>query len=214
VGFNIGNKGYVGTGDFGGYYKDFWEYTPEGVISQCYIPTSLLSNDIAATTANLNWDASNDAIGYQISYKSVTDSKETFVHTAVNSKVINGLNPSAKYFWQVRSVCGTNQFSFWSVKETFITNPLKLRTEDESLFDILPNPFSNSTIISFTLYEDASSTIELFDLAGRKLQTILNGNLSAGNHEVTLNRGQLTSGIYFLEVRINANVEVIKLIIE
>ena len=31
VGFSIGTKGYIGTGyDYSFYYKDFWEYTPDG----------------------------------------------------------------------------------------------------------------------------------------------------------------------------------------
>jgi hypothetical protein len=33
--------------------------------------------------------------------------------------------------------------------------------------------------------------MELYDVAGRKMQTIVNGNLSAGIHEAILNRDQL-----------------------
>ncbi len=63
--------------------------------------------------------------------------------------------------------------------------------------------------------------IELFDLAGRKLQTLIDGNidagdptLSAGRHNVQLNRGQLKAGVYFLKVKMNNQAFTKKIIIQ
>ena len=45
-----------------------------------------------------------------------------------------------------------------------------------------PNPFSSSTTVSFSLEVDSHVTIELFDVAGRKVDTVFDDHASAGSH--------------------------------
>ncbi len=79
---------------------------------------------------------------------------------------------------------------------------------------VSPNPFSSSTTISFSSQQDSHTTIALYDLAGRKLKTLLDENVTAGNHEVQLNRDQLGAGVYFLSATINGSTSTSKLIIQ
>ncbi len=55
---------------------------------------------------------------------------------------------------------------------------------------------------------------QLYDLAGRKIKTLLDENVTAGNHEVQLNRGQLGAGVYFLQLKMNGEVMTKKVVIE
>ena len=52
------------------------------------------------------------------------------------------------------------------------------------------------------------------DLWGRKIKTLFNKNFAAGNHEVQLNRDQLSGGIFFLRMKLNGQVTTEKLVIQ
>ncbi|NQU32316.1 MAG: T9SS type A sorting domain-containing protein [Bacteroidetes bacterium] len=47
-----------------------------------------------------------------------------------------------------------------------------------------PNPFSGETTISFVLSEDGNTKIEILDIRGSLVASLLNGHLSAGKHNV------------------------------
>jgi flagellar hook assembly protein FlgD len=64
-----------------------------------------------------------------------------------------------------------------------------------------PNPFNPSTTISFTLAKAGKTTVEVFNAAGQKVDTILNANLSAGSHSVTWNAVSRSAGVYFYTVK-------------
>jgi len=63
-----------------------------------------------------------------------------------------------------------------------------------------PNPFNSSTIIEYNLPKASNVTIELYNIAGQKIQTILNEKMPAGNHQVKLNAQNLASGVYFYRI--------------
>jgi len=73
-----------------------------------------------------------------------------------------------------------------------------------------PNPFNPMTKISFDLPRSTKVALEVFDLRGRKVQTLVSENLSAGRHAILWNgtdsRGrQVSSGTYFY--RLQADVK-------
>ncbi|MHB9028096.1 MAG: T9SS type A sorting domain-containing protein [Candidatus Latescibacterota bacterium] len=65
----------------------------------------------------------------------------------------------------------------------------------------VPNPFNPATTISFTLTRAGKTTVEVFNAAGQKVDTILNASLSAGSHSVTWNAARHSAGVYFYTVR-------------
>ncbi|MHB9029600.1 MAG: T9SS type A sorting domain-containing protein [Candidatus Latescibacterota bacterium] len=64
-----------------------------------------------------------------------------------------------------------------------------------------PNPFNPSTTISFTLAKAGKTTVEVFNAAGQKVDTILNANLNAGSHSATWNAARHSAGVYFYTVK-------------
>jgi hypothetical protein len=65
-----------------------------------------------------------------------------------------------------------------------------------------PNPFNPSTTIRFSIPTTENVQLDVFDVLGRKVATILNQRLTAGTYTVQFNASQLSSGMYFY--RINA----------
>jgi hypothetical protein len=64
-----------------------------------------------------------------------------------------------------------------------------------------PNPFNPSTTISFSLPEIANVELQIFDLQGRLVSTLVSDRLEAGNYSKTFNASNLASGIYFYRIK-------------
>ncbi|MBW6515052.1 MAG: T9SS type A sorting domain-containing protein [Candidatus Cloacimonetes bacterium] len=65
-----------------------------------------------------------------------------------------------------------------------------------------PNPFNPETTIQFSLQEAGEVTIEIFNISGQKIRTLVNGNFESGYHNVIWNGRDdsglnVGSGIYF-----------------
>jgi hypothetical protein len=72
-----------------------------------------------------------------------------------------------------------------------------------ALFQNYPNPFNPSTTIKFALPQQSRVTVEIYNLLGQRVNTLLSEGLAAGFHEVkwngTSSAGQLLgSGVYFV----------------
>lgn len=65
-----------------------------------------------------------------------------------------------------------------------------------------PNPFNPSTQISYDLPQQTDVQLEVYDLVGRQVATLVNQTMEAGSHTVNFNAGNLSSGVYIY--RLNA----------
>jgi len=75
-----------------------------------------------------------------------------------------------------------------------------------------PNPFNSNTNISYTLKNDGRVVIELFDLLGRKIDTILDDVKPAGNYLLNYSPQILASGIYLIKINSNRTNQLKKII--
>ncbi|MDP2981935.1 MAG: T9SS type A sorting domain-containing protein [Candidatus Latescibacter sp.] len=64
-----------------------------------------------------------------------------------------------------------------------------------------PNPFNPETTISFTVPKTGMVSVDVFNAAGQKVDTITNAFMTAGSHSVTWNASKFSAGIYFYTVK-------------
>ena len=64
-----------------------------------------------------------------------------------------------------------------------------------------PNPFNARTTIEYNLPLDTRVTLDIFDILGRKIETLVNGNQSSGAHAVVWNADKVASGLYFYRIQ-------------
>jgi len=76
----------------------------------------------------------------------------------------------------------------------------KMRPNKIQLNQNYPNPFNPTTSISFNLPFQSDVSLKVYDLLGREIQTLHNGNLNSGTHRFSFNGSKLTSGIYFVKL--------------
>jgi len=114
-----------------------------------------------------------------------------------------------------------------SVGETttqhFVLSPLSesentIVSQETKLKGNYPNPFNPETTIAFSLATAGKVEIDIYNIKGSKVKTLVNERRSAGNHQVIWdgkddNDRNVGSGIYFYQMRANAFVTTKKMIL-
>jgi len=73
------------------------------------------------------------------------------------------------------------------------------------LFQCFPNPFSNSTNISYSMASSGFVILTVFDLYGREIQTIVNEFQKPDTYTVEFDPGKLSNGIYFCRLQLGSD---------
>jgi len=76
-----------------------------------------------------------------------------------------------------------------------------------------PNPFNPSFVVPFELYSSQDVNIKLYDMAGRVVKNVVNSTHGAGQYELRVDCGDLSSGVYFLRTIINDHVNTQKMLL-
>jgi len=74
------------------------------------------------------------------------------------------------------------------------------RPIDFVLHQNYPNPFNPSTVISFQLSVNSHVTLKVFDVNGREVATLVDGEMEAGKHAVTFAPRDLAGGLYSYKI--------------
>jgi hypothetical protein len=106
---------------------------------------------------------------------------------------------------------GADEFN----QSTGVVNETGNKPNDYYLFQNYPNPFNPTTTIRFLVPQLLHVTLKVFDLLGREVATLVDGELNPGEHAVVFNAKDLPSGVYFYRLITTAftqtkSMEVIK----
>ncbi len=82
-----------------------------------------------------------------------------------------------------------------------------------SLSQNYPNPFNPSTTIKFAIPHSGNVSLVVYDILGRKVTTLVNGELNAGYHSINFNADNLASGVYFYRLKAGNFISVKKLML-
>ena len=72
---------------------------------------------------------------------------------------------------------------------------------DTALGDATPNPFNPLTRISFYVPKDSHVRLTVYDLRGRVVKVLVDGNVGIGDHVATFDGSQHSSGVYFYRLQ-------------
>ena len=82
-----------------------------------------------------------------------------------------------------------------------------------SLSQNFPNPFNARTTIQYSLPEKSMVSIGIFDILGRKIETLAEGMKLAGEHQATWDASGQSSGIYFYRIKAGDKIETKKMVL-
>ena len=80
---------------------------------------------------------------------------------------------------------------------TAMTEPHPAQPRRFELYQNFPNPFNPSTVIGYVLDSPAHVELVVYNVLGQKIATFLNGKQPAGEHKVTVEMGDMPSGVYY-----------------
>ena len=69
-----------------------------------------------------------------------------------------------------------------------------------ALLQNYPNPFNPTTYIEFSLGRPSKVKLTVFNILGRQVATLVDGNMAAGAHKVHFDAGHLASGLYIYKI--------------
>ena len=69
-----------------------------------------------------------------------------------------------------------------------------------SVLSNYPNPFNPTTTINFAIPADAAVSLSIYNLQGREVVALVDGNMDAGYHSVIWNADTHSSGVYFVKM--------------
>jgi hypothetical protein len=75
-----------------------------------------------------------------------------------------------------------------------------------------PNPFNPVTTIKCGIAKTGNATLKVFDVLGNEVAVLLNGNVLAGNYELSFNGSSLASGTYFYKLTAGDFTEIKKML--
>ena len=163
-----------------------------------------------STIPDLRWNLVAGTAAYHLQVSQNNDFSELLLDKddvlAVTYR-IGQLEPFETYHWRVRATnsAGVGE---WSPAFTFTTGTTVVNIEEVVaevpgeyfLGSNYPNPFNPQTTIRFGLPEAGFVTLDVYDMLGRRVASLVNSNMAAGYHTVMFGSTTLSSGIYFYRI--------------
>ena len=126
--------------------------------------------------------------------------KDTLLVCAFDDENTNG--PNARYIFDVS------------------TTPQDVRAADRSvpgefsLSQNYPNPFNPSTTIEFTIPKNGMASLKVYDVLGREVATLVNGDIKGGMvHRVVFDASGYSGGLYFARLQFMDGVQTTKILL-
>ncbi|HEY3249718.1 MAG TPA: M12 family metallo-peptidase [Ignavibacteria bacterium] len=115
---------------------------------------------------------------------------------------LDSLNPTTTSFiiTFIRGLIGINPISSIIPKEFFVNQNY-------------PNPFNPSTKIKFGLPKNEVVIAKVYDLIGREIEVLANGELKAGEYEIDWNADGLPSGVYFIKIGAGNDIKILRTVL-
>lgn len=160
------------------------------------------------STIQLSWQAVDDpdSVYYRI-YMATTPEPAVLVDStsSINDTtiILNGLTNDTTYYIRLTAVDWSQNESAFSSEIQVTPQATGIDFEENALpksytlYQNFPNPFNPLTTIGFALPRATHVRIEIYDIMGKSVGIYVNAFMKAGIHQVTINAGDLSSGIYF-----------------
>jgi len=87
---------------------------------------------------------------------------------------------------------------------TNIKGESPILTNEYKLKQNYPNPFNSTTSINYQLSENAEVAINVYNIYGQQIRTLVHIRQKAGEYLVTFDAKELPSGIYFYRLMVNS----------
>jgi hypothetical protein len=156
--------------------------------------TNIGPNDVHFTVTSTSSAFSVNSISGLVTVKSGTSQYLVIIFTPTDTNTHSG------YIKLVYNALGSPDsiaVSGKGNKLTGVADAQSLLPKEFALAQNYPNPFNPSTQITYAVPKAAKITLEIFDVLGRKVATLVDGVVTPGYYTANFNASSMSSGIYF-----------------
>jgi len=165
------------------------------------------------TSPLFQWNQSDDAVSYRLQVSTDQSfSKIAFEKTGITDTTyhMKSLKNNRTYYWRLKS-SNEGKASEWSNIWRFSTT---LNSSNRTgLKKIYPNPFSQSTTIEFILTSNEFVELDIHNMRGKLIETLISRNLKIGRYAINFNAKDLATGFYLCRLKVGNYAEVEKMLI-
>ncbi len=109
--------------------------------------------------------------------------------------------------WIVCDDSGISEFNSNGIVVNVVPEPSSLIPKNHKLFPNYPNPFNPSTTIQYELPEHSTVSLDIYDIQGHNIQTLVSESKPAGHYEAQWNGTdrdgkQVAAGMYFARLQV------------
>lgn len=159
---------------------------------------------------DMNWvsNSSSDVDGYYVFEYSADDNYEmnnSLGFSNSNNITIDKPGEEGDYQYVILAMDENNNIGIPSdpamVSITTGSEELSTLPDEFSISQNYPNPFNPTTEIKYSIPENSEVRIEVFNMLGRKIRTLVNKQQAAGRYNISFDATNLTSGTYFYRIK-------------
>jgi hypothetical protein len=170
--------------------------------------TGAINTSNKAVTATLSMDATSTWTLTANSYLSSISNSAGISGSTVTNITGNGYNVYYNSSLSANSYLNAGTYSLvnggyllptGSSAPTAVEDKTTLPAE-WSLGQNYPNPFNPTTVITYKVPVSGHVALQVFDMLGREVETLVNDVMAAGTYTVTFNAGNLASGVYLYRI--------------
>lgn len=99
------------------------------------------------------------------------------------------------------------------IEKTIAQNPEQAVPKEYYLDQNYPNPFNPTTNVSYQIKEMGFVSLKVYDMLGREVAELVNENQSEGYYSVVFNASNLSSGIYFYQIKSGSFSDIKKMLL-
>ncbi|MFQ5570129.1 MAG: T9SS type A sorting domain-containing protein [Rhodothermales bacterium] len=158
------------------------------------------------------WDIDNLAVGQSVTLQITATVTADCSGEVVNTAEITGSSlPDPDHIFNIFEEPpvddGIDSAAF-TVSSAFARASSWLTGAELALGGAYPNPFNPEAVIPYALPESGYVRIRVYDMLGREVARLVDGEVSAGVHEVTLRAEALPTGVYLVRMEAQGQVQV------
>ena len=193
------------------------------------LPVELSSFTVSVkqNVVNLNWQTKTEVNNYGFEVERLQNYKNAklqdsdlkwekigFVTGNGNSNspkdysfIDKNLTGGSKFTYRLKQIDNDGTYSYSSEVE------VEVIPDRYELYQNYPNPFNPVTNIKFSLPEAARVKIDIFNIIGEKVRTLIEQNMEAGFHNITFNAENLSSGTYIYRLQTENFTQIKKMLL-
>lgn len=122
-------------------------------------------------------------------------------------------HPGYRYFYHVAFLDELDHESCPHMNPAAVGGSSGVPSRLATLHGAQPNPFNPATEVKFTLLQAADVLLQVYDLTGRRVETLVAEKRPAGTYSMTYRPDRLASGAYILRLRAGQEVQTTKLML-